>query len=442
GIVSGPLCQLFGARATLIFGAIITALGMLAASFTKSIPLLILTLGIIHGSGAGTVSTMLQVFLSMYFDKYRGTAHGIMFAGASMSSFVFPMLLYFLRETFDFQYCLLIFGAILLHLVPISLLLRKPPAVQKGQNHECELIAGYSPSTSTTIEGSLERVGGTRISTDNGKEQPGIRRKALAILKIPIFYAILVTWTITSYNADLFLTTIVDFAKDHGASTATAVPLISYLSITETLGRIFLPLIADRKLMRRSTLVALNALLTAISVGLLPQGTTNASLVIVTLLAACFSGCGMTMYGVLLADYIGIDNLHIGYTLAGLTCGPLLFLKPLLVGYFRDQLGSYDNMYRMLAAFQVCLFFLWIVVSYLERRRAKAKAFNIEEILSCAPRRNSSKITTNLGSEIDRIPMHSAECSAHRTVCDSLHKGIQTLRAQAVRAPSTTIPKF
>ncbi|XP_042146125.1 monocarboxylate transporter 5-like [Ixodes scapularis] len=400
GIVSGPLCQLFGAPATLISGAIITALGMLGASFTKSIPLLTLTLGIIHGAGAGTVSTMLQVFLSMYFDKYRGTAHGIMFAGATMSSFVFPMLLYFLRETFDFQYCLLIFGAILLHLVPISLLFKKPPWVQEGKNRESKLIPESSCATTITIEGNLERAGGTRISTGDGKEQPGIGRKALAILKIPIFYAILVTWTIMCYNEDLFLTTIVDFAKDHGASTATAVPLISYLSITDTLGRIFLPLIADRKLMRRSTLVALNALLTAISVGLLPQATTNASLVVVTLLAACFNGCGMTMYGVLLADYIGIDNLHISYTLAGLTCGPLLFLKPLLVGYFRDQLGSYDNMYRMLAAFQVFLFFLWIAVSYSERRRAKAKASNIEEILQYAPRRKSSKITTNLGNSL------------------------------------------
>ncbi|CAN8002143.1 unnamed protein product, partial [Ixodes hexagonus] len=328
GIVSGPLCQHFGARSTLISGAVIAAAGMLGASFTKSIPLLTLTLGIVHGSGAGTVSTMLQVFLSMYFDKYRGTAHGIMFAGATMSSFVFPMLLFYLRETFDFQYCLLIFGAILLHLIPISLLFRKPPWTRKGDAVESR------SSTIPTIEGSLAQrcSRATCVSKGDDKKLPGIRRKALDILKIPIFYAILVTWTVMCYNEDLFLTTIVDFAKDHGASTAAAVPLISYLSITDTLGRVFLPLIADRNILRRSSLVAANALLTALSVGLLPQANSTTSLTIVTLLAACFNGCGMTMYGVLLADYIGIDKLHISYTLAGLLCGPLLFLKPLLVG--------------------------------------------------------------------------------------------------------------
>ncbi|KAH7956293.1 hypothetical protein HPB52_007895 [Rhipicephalus sanguineus] len=41
---------------------------------------------------------MLQVIISMYFKRYRGTAHGIMFAGSTAGAFFYPQLLLFLRS--------------------------------------------------------------------------------------------------------------------------------------------------------------------------------------------------------------------------------------------------------------------------------------------------------------------------------------------------------
>ncbi|KAL1485183.1 hypothetical protein MTO96_032129 [Rhipicephalus appendiculatus] len=53
-----------------------------------------------------------------------------------------------------------------------------------------------------------------------------------------MFYVILVTWTVMCYNEDIFLTTIVDFAVDKGIAKNMAVPLLSYLSFTDAIGRI------------------------------------------------------------------------------------------------------------------------------------------------------------------------------------------------------------
>ncbi|KAL1485182.1 hypothetical protein MTO96_032128 [Rhipicephalus appendiculatus] len=64
-----------------------------------------------------------------------------------------------------------------------------------------------------------------------------------------------------------------------------------------------------------------------------------------------------------------MDNLPVGYGVAGILVVPLLLIKPVLIGQFRDTLGSYDDLYRMLGGMQLLLFILWLFISYQERRR-------------------------------------------------------------------------
>lgn len=370
GILAGPLCQWFGANVTLRAGALVTALGIMASVFAPNIAWMTVTLGIIHGAGAGTVSMMLQVFLSMRFVKYRGTAHGIMFMGSILSSLVIPQVLFFLEDAYGFDGCLLIFGALLLHMVPISFLLRSDsPTITSPQYDAGQKALVERRDVNLNIKEIVESEHRSRTSSSSTERKPGVLESAAQVLRLPMFYVILVTWTVMCYNEDIFLTTIVDFAVDKGIAKHLAVPLLSYLSVTDAVGRIGLPLLADRNIIRRSTLVGCNAALTAASVAILPEANSYAFLVVATLLAACFNGCGMTMHGVLMADYIGMDNLPVGYGVAGILVIPLLLIKPLLIGYFRDTLGSYDDLYRMLGGMQIVLVLMWLFISYRERRK-------------------------------------------------------------------------
>ncbi|KAH7959429.1 hypothetical protein HPB49_011126 [Dermacentor silvarum] len=332
GILAGPLCQWFGANVTLRAGALVTALGIMASVFAPNIAWMTVTLGIIHGAGAGTVSMMLQVFLSMRFVKYRGTAHGIMFMGSILSSLVIPQVLFFLEDAYGFDGCLLIFGALLLHMVPISFLLRSDsPTITSPQYDAGQKALVERRDVNLNIKEIVESEHRSRTSSSSTERKPGVLESAAQVLRLPMFYVILVTWTVMCYNEDIFLTTIVDFAVDKGIAKHLAVPLLSYLSVTDAVGRIGLPLLADRNIIRRSTLVGCNAALTAASVAILPEANSYAFLVVATLLAACFNGCGMTMHGVLMADYIGMDNLPVGYGVAGILVIPLLLIKPLLI---------------------------------------------------------------------------------------------------------------
>lgn len=370
GILAGPLCQWIGAAVTLKAGALVTAVGVMASVLAPNIAWMTVTLGIIHGAGAGTVSMMLQVFLSMRFVKYRGTAHGIMFMGSILSSLVIPQVLFFLEKSYGFDGCLLIFGALLLHLVPISFLLRSDSSTATAPQYDPrQEVLAEKRDVNLNIKDIVQSEHRSRTSSSCTERKLGVLESATQVLRLPMFYVILVTWTVMCYNEDIFLTTIVDFAVDKGVAKHLAVPLLSYLSITDAIGRIGLPLLADRNVIRRSTLVGCNAALTAASIAILPEANSYALLVVATLLAACFNGCGMTMHGVLMADYIGMDNLPVGYGVAGILVVPLLLIKPLLIGYFRDTLGSYNNLYRMLGGMQVVLFLLWLFISYREWRK-------------------------------------------------------------------------
>ncbi|KAH9377329.1 hypothetical protein HPB48_016058 [Haemaphysalis longicornis] len=157
----------------------------------------------------------------------------------------------------------------------------------------------------------------------------------MTVLKCPMFYVVLVTYIIYNYNFDVFMTTVPDFAIDRGTSVVDAVGLVPLFSITDTVGRLGLPVLADRGYLRRSTLVMFNYLLMGMCLFALPWATSYASILLVCLCEATFVGCGMTMYPALMAEYIGLDRLPISYGIVGTIAGPLFLLKPFLIGELR-----------------------------------------------------------------------------------------------------------
>uniref|UniRef100_A0A6B0V1I1 Putative monocarboxylate transporter n=1 Tax=Ixodes ricinus TaxID=34613 RepID=A0A6B0V1I1_IXORI len=183
-----------------------------------------------------------------------------------------------------------------------------------------------------------------------------------------MFYVLLVSWLALYLNMDIVLSTIVDFAEDIGVSESKAAALLSYASITDALGRLLIPLVADKKLIRRSTLSAVNFLALALFVAVLASVRSYVILVIITLPMAAGIGCSQAMFGALLADYIGLQRLSAGYGLCSVIGAPILLLKPLLIGYFRDTIGSYVNMFRILAGLQILNSGLWFGVLFVERK--------------------------------------------------------------------------
>ncbi|XP_054923070.2 monocarboxylate transporter 12-like [Dermacentor andersoni] len=349
-------------------GSVTMWMGLITSSFSPSISWMTATLGILFGFGSGIVFMMLFVFINQYFDKYKGLALGIMYTGSTSSAFVFPKLLLFLKETYNFRSSVMIFGAIVMHVTAISLVLKEPLWIRQ-KKHQEKIAAQKAKTPIFTIESGDMKIIAEKPLTDKPVTDPRSLRYGLTVLKCPMFYVIMVTYIIYNYNFDVFMTTVPDFAVDRGTSVAAAVGLVPLFSITDTVGRLGLPVLADRGYLRRSTLVMVNYLLMGLCLVALPWSTSYASMLVICLCVATFVGCGMTMYPAIMAEYVGLDRLPISYGIVGTVAGPLFLLKPFLIGYFRDNIGAYDSLYTLLASALVALALIWLVVVCAENKR-------------------------------------------------------------------------
>lgn len=385
GLVAGPLSQKYTPPPVMFAGSIIMTGGIIASSFAPTITWIAVTQGIVFGIGSGLVFMTLPVFINQYFDKYRGFALGITYTGSTSSAFVFPRLLLYLEQTYNFRSSIMIFGAIVGHVIAISLVLKEPPWIRRKRIEDG--LAMKNAKEAFTIEKEVMKSRSNTIgdhspqskkkeATANDKKKrpvnPWSLRHGLTVLESPMFYVVMLTYILFGYNFDVFMATIVDFAIDRGTSLEAAVGLIPLFSMTDTFGRLCIPLLADRGYITRSTLAMLTYLWLAVVLQLFPLVRGYYQLLAACLCLAMAIGCGVTMYPTLMADYMGIQRLPISYGIVGTVAGPLFIMKPFFIGYFRDNVGSYDNMYRFLSCGLFVVGLMWVAVRLTESRRSKA----------------------------------------------------------------------
>ncbi|KAH7955579.1 hypothetical protein HPB52_001385 [Rhipicephalus sanguineus] len=325
----------------------------------------------------------LPVYINQHFEKYRGFALGIAYAGSTSSAFVFPKLLLYLKNTYNFRSSIMIFGAIVSHVIAASLLLKEPSWIRKKRVDDAlalkqakDIFTIEKEATKTTVNSTAFSKTYRDKKTDtntaaNSKVNPWSIRHGLTVLENPMFYAVMLTYVVFGYNFDVFMATIVDFAVDKGTALEAAVGLIPLFSFTDTLGRLFIPLLVDKGYVTRSCLATVNYLWMSLVLFTFPLVRGYYEIMAACMCLSLAIGCSVTMYPALMADYMGIQRLPISYGIVGAVAGPLFVLKPLFIGFFRDHVGCYSNMYRFLSGGVFVLGLVWLAVFQSERRKRK-----------------------------------------------------------------------
>ncbi|KAL1467586.1 hypothetical protein MTO96_042059 [Rhipicephalus appendiculatus] len=335
--------------------------------------------------GSGTMVIMLSVYNARYFMKYRGVATGFKFVGWSLSGLAFPPILTDLFQTYGFQGGMLLLGGIVMNVMVFIMLLKNPRPLNccatAGRTKSNQQIASVHisrlltsqlhsrckwPENVRRLPGKLELSSSGELKVEPSETQHPCMASlcsAFAPLKVPIFYAFLPAFVLCDYGDMLMSTTIVDYAVDKGWTVDQSKNMILCISLAGLLGRILLPLAADRGYVSRSALVALSYFFIALTWMVLPHVQSVEGVWSVCFVAAAQFGCLLTMKGVLVADYLGIENIAASMGITGVAMLPLLLGNPSIVGFFRDTMGSYDNLYRSLAvpAFLVAVMLLGVV---------------------------------------------------------------------------------
>lgn len=80
----------------------------------------------------GTVLHMMVI--NQYFDKYKASALGLGYSGDCFGTFAFPVIMEYLLAHYGVKGTFLILGGIVLNVVPMAMLLRKPPWMRGKKN--------------------------------------------------------------------------------------------------------------------------------------------------------------------------------------------------------------------------------------------------------------------------------------------------------------------
>ncbi|KAL1470469.1 hypothetical protein MTO96_040414 [Rhipicephalus appendiculatus] len=100
---------------------------------------------------------------------------------------------------------------------------------------------------------------------------------------------------------------------------------------------------------------------------LLERGGTLLALTAGASLFAASFGTAVTVEGVVIVNYLGVDNLSFVFGFTGAISVPFFFANPFILGFFRDHVGSYQHLYKILAASYLLAGLTWMSILCCER---------------------------------------------------------------------------
>lgn len=194
------------------------------------------------------------------------------------------------------------------------------------------------------------------------------------VLKTPAFHLIWYNELVYFWVFSIYCLVLVDYGIDRGCSAEDAQYLLSFQSIGELIGRLGLTVLVDLRLTSNKNVVTLVLFTLA---GLLVAVTHVTGFIWMAAMTTSISAISALLYILLnglLVDCLGEQQVTIGYGMASFIGGILMSFRPQAVGYFRDNLGSYDWLMICLAVSCAIGALLWIVEPLLTKFATCSKA--------------------------------------------------------------------
>ncbi|NXA94874.1 MOT5 protein, partial [Melanocharis versteri] len=387
------VCCRLGERPTSILGAGLVAGGCLLSTRATSVPFLCFSMGFLLGMGFACLYQVAAVVTAKRCRARLAFSNALARSGMGLTFLMAPFT-QLLIEVYGWQGTLLIFGGIMLNLVPSSMLLwpvRTPPPRESARNqHRGSSVAKEDPETpggcsenrelqlhhaqeAPTTErlvlphgrdacdpanpsalGKLEEPSPESSSWETPTEATG-RHKPLPAtnkepsqplldfspLKDPVFF--IFTWSFLFSQLAYFVPFfhLVARARTLGMSSRDGSYLIAVAGITETLSQLLSGWVADHNWTKKHHFHVTYLLLCGATNLLGPLATTFPLLLAYS--AACAACCGAFLALLLpvLVDLVGVEKLHSYLGFAAFFAGIGAMGGPPLAGWLYDYTQTY-----------------------------------------------------------------------------------------------------
>jgi MFS family permease len=144
----GGLSDRFGPRPVVLTGSVVLAVSLALASRTSSLIEFQLTFGVLVGAATAAVFAPMMACVTGWFDTQRGLAVSLVSAGMGMAPLTMAPFAAWLVTIHDWRSAMLIIAGIAAALmIPASLLVRRPPALEGGHPE----MMGSEPQSAMTV---------------------------------------------------------------------------------------------------------------------------------------------------------------------------------------------------------------------------------------------------------------------------------------------------
>ncbi|XP_036894692.1 monocarboxylate transporter 5 isoform X2 [Sturnira hondurensis] len=386
GPVVSIIGERYGEKTTSLLGAFLVSGGYLISSWATSIPFLWVTMGLLPGFGSAFLYQSALLIISKYFKKRLALSTAIARSGMGLTFLLAPCAK-ILIDLYDWTGALVLFGAIILNLVPSSMLLRPihvtnendPDVKDKGSSSSasgpeaaCRPDTSHCSVTQAPLvrDGAVPKAGAVGTNAIDSQDQneevsngPNRTRQFLvmneehserkgiswickqlcdiSLLRNPFFC--IFTWSLLfshlAYMVSAFH--LVARAKTLGVELMDASYLISAAGITEVVSQILSGWVADQNWIRRYHYHKFYLLLCGTANLLAPLATTFPLLMTYVIVFAIFSGGYMALLVPVMVDLSGNS---ISYKVLGLStffAGMAILSGPPIAGWLYDYTQTY-----------------------------------------------------------------------------------------------------
>lgn len=273
-----------------------------------------------------------STLLARWFSRRRGLALGIAAVGTSVGGFVFPPLVQWLIDHFEWRNAL--------RLLAIGTLVVTLPAVLLVVNRPAD--RGLEP------DGDAPAAGGSGIP-------PQLSTAEVLREKNFWWLALVMSLLFGVYTA--LLSNLAPFAQDSGVSREQGALLISVLALSGIVGKLAFGAVADSIDLRMGLAAAILLIASGLTGYLMAE---SYQVLLISSVALGLAAGGMLpVWGALLAGLFGAANYGRVMGLMNPVIMPLTLLGPPLAGWVHDNTGSYDGAFiGFIAALMVGLLML------------------------------------------------------------------------------------
>ncbi|KAK8757844.1 hypothetical protein V5799_004525 [Amblyomma americanum] len=344
----------------IMFGSLCQVGGMFGAYCASNVSVLAVTFGLLHGIGAGLVFILTGTFIERTFVNRRRLMMQLNMVAFCAAGSFFPRILLYIGQEFGYSPMLLFCAGVLLN-VPVLCFLLRPRLSQEANNN-------VIPPTAAQKIFSIEQGG--RLSRPENRAG-SVAPAATSIFVKPLFYIAAATHLSFFYVINLYTSISVDTILSKGIPEILAITIAPSVSVLDCVGRVLMPLASESGYVKRSTLVMVDYLCTGVGFAAISFVQSYPAMLITCISFGGFTGHAIAVHNSLMGDFVGAEQVHLSNVIVTCIATVSFLTKPFVVGFFRDQHGTYDNLYRVMSGLMFLNALVWLAVNLTERYRKR-----------------------------------------------------------------------